>query len=61
MALRCRRLRSAHRLKHLEPLELRMVQIQRLVVPCSAMRARNASDLVHASKVARFSHTVWEA
>lgn len=38
MALRCRRLRSAHRLKHLEPLELRMVQIQRLVVPCSAMR-----------------------
>src|SRR5579864_8215647 len=38
VALRCRRLRSAYRLKHLEPLELRMVQIQRLVVPCAAMR-----------------------
>jgi hypothetical protein len=54
-------LAAHHRLANLEPLELRMILIQRLVVPCPTMRGRNASDLVHASKVARFSHTVLEA
>ena len=28
---------AAHRLAHLKPLELRVIQIQRLVVPCSMM------------------------
>jgi hypothetical protein len=29
---------APYRLRHLEPLELRMIQIQRLVVPCPTMR-----------------------
>ena len=33
-----RRFAARHRLTHLKPLELRVIQIQRLVVPCPTMR-----------------------
>jgi hypothetical protein len=44
---------AAHRLANLETLELRVIQIQWLVVPYPTMRSPERSDLVHASKVAR--------
>jgi len=34
----CRSLAAPYRLAHLKPLELGVIQIQRLVVPCSTMR-----------------------
>ena len=35
----CRSLAAPYRLAHLKPLELGVIQIQRLVVPCSTMRS----------------------
>jgi len=51
----------AHRLAHLEPFELRMAEIERLVVAGAAVCCAEGVGLGQASKTAWFAQIVWEA